>query len=114
MIDNCLYRITFIQQGKIYEVYARGVSHGAMMGFVEVEEFVFGERSSLVVDPSEEKIKSEFAGVRRSYLPLHAVLRIDEVEKSGTSKISEAGDGNVSVFPHTVYTPGGGRGSGGD
>ena len=108
MTAKNLYRITFVQQGKVYEVYARGVSHGAMMGFVEVESFVFGERSSLVVDPTEEKIKSEFAGVRRSFLPLHSVLRIDEVEKTGTSKITDADGSNVSAFPHTVYTPGGG------
>lgn len=110
MSDKRLYRISFLQQGKVYEVYARGVSHGAMMGFVEVEEFVFGERSTLVVDPSEEKIKTEFAGVRRCFLPLHCVLRIDEVEKSGTSKISDAEGGNVSAFPQPVYPPGGGRG----
>ncbi len=108
MSDKRLYRINFLQQGKVYEVYARGVSHGAMVGFVEVEDFVFGERSSLVVDPTEEKIKSEFAGVKRSYLPLHAVLRIDEVQKSGKSKITDADGGNVSAFPHPVYTPGGG------
>ena len=108
MSDKRLYRINFLQQGKVYEVYARGVSHGAMVGFVEVEDFVFGERSSLVVDPSEEKIKSEFEGVKRSFLPLHAVLRIDEVQRSGTSKITDADGSNVSAFPQTVYTPGGG------
>jgi hypothetical protein len=35
--------------------------------------------------------------VRRSFIPLQAVIRIDEVEKSGVSKIS-SGD-NVSPFP---------------
>ena len=110
MSGRRLYRIAFLQQGKVYEVYARGVSHGAMMGFVEVEQLVFGERSTLVVDPGEEKIKSEFAGVKRSFLPLHCVLRIDEVEKSGTSKISDAQGGNVSPFPQPVYPPDGGRG----
>jgi hypothetical protein len=67
---------------------------------------VFGERSSVVVDPSEEKIKSEFKGVKRTYLPLHSIIRIDEVDKQGTSKISKLEGGNVAQFPVPIYTPG--------
>ena len=105
--DN-IYKVLFVSQGKVYEIYARHISHGAMLGFVEVEELVFGERTSVVVDPSEEKIKTEFEGVKRTYIPVHAVLRIDEVEKHGVSKISNAEGGNVAQFPMPVYTPGGG------
>ena len=51
----------------------------------------------LLVDPGEEKLKAEFAGVSRSFLPMQAVIRIDEVEQSGVAKIS-SGD-NISPFP---------------
>ena len=61
-----------------------------MWGFIEIEELVFGERSAVLVDPSEEKLKTEFAGVKRSYIPLHSVIRIDEVEKEGAVRVSEA------------------------
>jgi len=71
MAASHIFRIVFINQGKVYEIYARKVSHGDLFGFIEVEELVFGERSSVVLDPAEERIKSEFAGVKRSYLPLH-------------------------------------------
>ncbi len=108
MTAKPLYRIVFLSQGQVYEVYARHVGHGALFGFVEVEQLVFGKRSSVVVDPSEEKIKTEFAGVKRTYLPLHSVIRIDEVEKEGTSKISKLEGSNVAQFPVPVYTPGGG------
>src|SRR5690606_34466764 len=108
MSTKRLYRVVFLSQGQVYEVYARQVGHGSLFGFVEIEELVFGKRSSVVVDPSEEKIKSEFAGVKRTYLPLHAVIRIDEVEKEGTSKISKLEGGNVAQSPVHVYTPGGG------
>lgn len=108
MTSKPLYRIVFLSQGQVYEVYARHVGHGALFGFVEVEQLVFGKRSSVVVDPSEEKIKAEFAGVKRTYLPLHSVIRIDEVEKEGTSKISKLEGSNVAQFPVPVYTPGGG------
>ncbi len=105
MSNKNLYRVVFMSQGQVYEVYARGVGHGALFGFVEVEQLVFGERTSVVVDPSEEKIKSEFANVKRTYLPMHSIIRIDEVDKQGTSKISKL-EGNVTPFPMPIYTPG--------
>ncbi len=106
MSKEKLYRIAFMSQGQVYEIYAREVGHGALFGFVEVEQLVFGERSSVVVDPSEEKIKSEFEHVKRTYLPMHSIIRIDEVEKQGPSKISKLKGGNVAQFPMPIYTPG--------
>lgn len=103
--DRHLYRVQFVNQGKVYEIYARKVSHGGLMGFVEIEQLVFGSRTNVVVDPSEEKLKGEFEGVRRTYVPMHAVIRIDEVEREGVSKISDA-EGNVTPFPLSYYTSG--------
>ena len=104
MNSKKLFKIVFMNQGQVYEIYARNVGHGSLFGFVEVEELVFGERSTVVVDPSEEKIKTEFEGVKRTYLPMHSVLRIDEVDKEGKNKISKI-DGNITQFPVPVYTP---------
>ncbi len=105
MAASHIFRIMFVNQGKVYEVYARKVSHGDLFGFIEVEELVFGERSSVVLDPSEERIKGEFAGVKRTFLPMHSILRIDEVKKQGVSKITvlEAGT-NVAQFPMPMYS----------
>lgn len=102
-----IYRVSFLQQGKVFEVYAESVSHGAMVGFVEVDSLLFGERSQVVVDPSEERLKTEFKGVTRFYLPLHWVLRIDEVEKRGTARIRDADQeaAVVSPFPFGTATP---------
>lgn len=111
MATGTVYKVMFISQGKVYEIYARQVSHGGLFGFVEVEGLVFGERSTVVVDPGEEKIKAEFEGVKRTYLPLHAVLRIDEVRKQGVSKISPFEGGNVAQFPVPVYPAGADPGS---
>jgi hypothetical protein len=105
MPANHIYKVIFANQGKVYEVYARKVSHGNLFGFIEIEELVFGERSTVVLDPGEERIKSEFEGVKRSYLPLHSVLRIDEVKKQGVSKISNIEGSNVAQFPMPLYTP---------
>jgi hypothetical protein len=106
MAASHIFRIMFVNQGKVYEVYARKVGHGDLFGFIEVEELVFGERSSVVLDPSEERIKSEFTGVKRTFLPLHSVLRIDEVKKQGVSKITALESGaNVAQFPMPMYSP---------
>ena len=79
-----------------------------MFGFIEIEKLVFGEKSSVVVDPSEENLKSEFNNVSRTYIPLHSIIRIDEVNKKGVAKISEANKGeNIAPFP--IYTPGSGE-----
>jgi len=106
MSKRNIYRIAFFNQGKVYELYARQISQGSLYGFIEVEELIFGERSGVVVDPSEEKLKDEFSGVKRSFLPMHAILRIDEVEREGVAKITNAGD-KVTPFPSPIYTPGG-------
>ena len=100
MAANPTYKIIFYNQGQVYEVYARAIYQSDMYGFIEVEEFVFGERTQLVVDPGEEKLKSEFEAVKRSYIPMHSIIRIDEVEKEGQGKVSEikAGD-KVTHFP---------------
>ena len=104
MAASHIFKVVFVNQGKVYEVYARKVSHGNMFGFIEVEDLVFGERTSVVLDPSEERIKAEFEGVKRSYLPLHCVLRIDEVKKQGVSKIVSFEGANVAQFPMPLYS----------
>ena len=113
MPSKPIFKVLFMNQGKVYEIYAKSVAHGNLFGFIEVEELVFGARSTVVVDPTEEKIKSEFEGVKRTYLPMHAILRIDEVDKQGVSKVTSVDGGNVAQFPMPVYTPPGQGGSGG-
>ena len=56
MSKKKIYKIVFMSQGQVYEIYARHVGHGALFGFVEVENLVFGARSSVVVDPSDPRI----------------------------------------------------------
>lgn len=108
MQSNPIYKVIFYNQNQVFEVYARAIYQSEMYGFIEVEEFVFGERSQLLVDPGEEKLKSEFAAVKRSYIPQHAIIRIDEVEKEGTGKVSEIKPGEKSApipFPSAIPTP---------
>ena len=86
MSQQPTYKVIFYNQGQIFEIYARQIYQSDLYGFIEIEEVLFGERSQMLVDPSEEKLKSEFEGVKRSYLPMHSIVRIDEVTKKGSAK----------------------------
>ncbi|UTA48770.1 DUF1820 family protein [Simiduia sp. 21SJ11W-1] len=100
MSVNPTYKVIFYNQNQVYEVYARAIYQSEMYGFIEVEEFVFGEKSAMIVDPGEEKLKGEFAKVKRSYIPLHSIIRIDEVEKEGAAKVVDIKGGDkVAQFP---------------
>lgn len=104
MKEDKIYRIAFYNRGEIYELHACGIQQSNMYAFVEVEDILFGERSSVVVDPTEERLKSEFAGVKRTYIPMQAVIRIDEVEREGTNRITAVADGD-KITPFPVPTP---------
>ncbi len=95
-----IYKVIFYNRNQVYEIFVRQIYQSDMYGFIEVEEVVFGERNQLVVDPAEEKLKNEFAGVKRSYIPMQSIIRIDEVEKEGAVKVSEVkANDKVAQFP---------------
>lgn len=104
MAKEILFRVRFFNQDKIYQVFVKDVYQGEMYGFVVLEDFVFGEHTTLVVDPAEEKLKSEFDGVTTTFIPMHAIIRIDIVEKRGTASVSDI-SGKVTQFPSQIYTP---------
>lgn len=103
MSKEPIYRVVFSNQDKVYEIYARSVGEGAMFGFVEVQELVFGENTDLLIDPAEEKLKTEFEGVRRTYLPMHSIIRIDEVDERREAKITDASVTASNIRPFPVY-----------
>jgi hypothetical protein len=94
-----LYRISFLNHGKVYELYARRVQSGALWGFTEVAELVFDVHDGLVVDPTEERLRDEFGDTRVLHLPMHSILRIEEVERKGKSAIRDADSGEKVVMP---------------
>lgn len=87
-----VFRVQFQHQNQIVDLYAHGVSQSSMMAFVELSDLIFDTKSDMVIDPSEEKIKAEFGDVKSTYIPVHAIIRIDEVEKTGPNKIRPLGN----------------------
>lgn len=107
MSKDKIYRVSFYNQNTTYEIYAKRVDNSFLYGFIEVDDIVFGSGESVVVDPAEERLKMELAGVKSINIPMHEVLRIDEVEKEGVAKAKDKSDkgGNVTQFPMPLYSP---------
>lgn len=116
MATQRLYRVTFTSQGNVYEIYAKNVGSAGLLGFVEISNLVWSQKSAVVIDPGEDRLKHEFAGVKRFFVPMHAVVRIDEVDREGAAKVTPGADapregeprprGAVAQFPIFVPPPG--------
>ena len=98
-MSKTLYKVTFLNAGRIYELYARKVVSGALWGFTEVSELVFDVHEGVVIDPTEERLRDEFTGTRVLHLPMQSIVRIEEVESKGQSVIRDAATGEKVVTP---------------
>ncbi|MDJ0778290.1 MAG: DUF1820 family protein [Gammaproteobacteria bacterium] len=99
------FRILFHNNNQIYELYAHEVSQSQMAGFIEVGEIIFGEHSKLLIDPAEERLKNEFGNVKHTFIPHFAVIRIDEVDRSGKNRILDQDGASVTRFPGQSTIP---------
>lgn len=99
-----LYKVIFNSAGKIYELYASAVISSEIWGFVRVSGIEFTPPEGLVIDPTEERLRDEFAGVRSLHLPMHAVVRIEEVAARGALKILDGVSGE-KIMPFPVGLP---------
>ena len=95
-----LFRVAFLNHGKVYELFCTDVCTSDLLGFVEVSGLQFEEKDSLVIDPTEEKMREEFDGVEILHLPMHSVLRVEQVRKKGQAVIRDRESGEkVTPFP---------------
>lgn len=95
-----MYKVVFLNHGQLYELYAKQVQQSDIPGFIEITGFVFAD-DGLAPNEEVEKIKAEFVNVTRSLVPLHAMQRIDVVNKEGVAKIVDLGPlvSNVHTLP---------------
>ena len=94
-----LYKVTFLNHGKVYELYARHIAGSSLWGFTEVGELVFDMHEGLVVDPTEERLRDEFGNTRKLHLPMQSIVRVEEVDHKGQSAIRDAQSGEKVVTP---------------
>ncbi|MDR9388950.1 MAG: DUF1820 family protein [Wenzhouxiangella sp.] len=96
-----MYKVIFHNKDQVYEMYCQRVSGAEFSyGFVELSDFVFESSHELVVDPTEERLKEEFADVESIAVPMHAIIRIEKVKKRGQSVIRDGHAGEkVTQLP---------------
>lgn len=100
MSGHRIFKVIFHNHGKVYELFARRASASDLYGFVEIGDLVFDDDGSVVIDPTEERMRQEFQSVKALHLPMHAVIRIEEVEKRGACLIRDRESGEkVTPFP---------------
>lgn len=100
MTQQALYRISFINHGKLFELYARRVEAAELYGFTAVSELVFGDGNQVVVDPTEERLREEFGQTEQLLLPMHCIVRIERVRRQSAARIRDAATGEkVTPFP---------------
>lgn len=107
--NEAMYKVQFISGGERYEVYVKELISSSIFGFIEIADFVWDTHTELVLDPSHERLKDEFANVGRTYVPMHNILRIDQVKKQGSAKITALSDkvssDKVTAIHSPIYTP---------
>ena len=96
-----IYKIIYSSGQQQCEIYAKSVLQPNLFGFIEIESLLFNSDNNLLINPAEEKLQKEFSGVKRCFLPINSIIRIDEVEKQGAAKIKDSAHNksNIAIFP---------------
>jgi len=84
--ERTYYKVSFARDNELYQVCAREVHSSDLYGLIEIADFLFPE-NRLVYNPGEERIRREFEGIRRTWIPYHSIVRIDEVLDSTASEV---------------------------
>jgi hypothetical protein len=84
--EKTYYKVSFARDNEMYQVCARSVQSSDLFGLIEIADFIFPS-NRLVYNPGEERIRREFSGIRRTWIPYHAIVRIDEVLDTTESEV---------------------------
>lgn len=85
--DHPIYRIIFVHQEDLQEIYAQYISEETLVGFIEADSLLEMNQTHQILNTKE---------VRRCYIPLHNIIRIDEIFLKSATETKD----NVSHLPH--------------
>ena len=95
-----MYKVAFFNQGKVYELFCKHVDSSALYGFIELADLMFDTDASIVVDPTEERMREEFAETELLILPIQSVMRVEKVRRRGHCVIRDRDTGEkVTQLP---------------
>lgn len=104
--EKTYYKVTFTNDDELYQICARELSTSDLYGLIEIGDFIFPEKR-LVYNPGEERLRREFEGIKRTWIPYHAIIRIDEIIDSmeSESKIIPLKTLPKSGMPESLKSP---------
>lgn len=95
-----MYKVVFLNHGKVYELFCKAVDSSPLYGFIELAGLMFDTDESIVVDPTEERMREEFAETELLILPMQSVIRVEKVKRRGNCVIRDRDSGEkVTQFP---------------
>lgn len=100
-----IYRINFINQSQVYELYAKNIATNALLGFMSISDILFDLRDAVVIDPVEEQLKAEFKDVEVLHIPLTQILKVEEVKKKKSCKIRQLHTSQITTTMKTQPGP---------
>lgn len=100
-VKEHFFRVMFTQRDQLCELYAKQLAESDMYGFIVIEELVLPPLLPSQKEAGETRQPNEFEDVIRTYLPVHSIVRIDEVEKvDETLPLNPiVGQSNIHLFP---------------
>ncbi len=104
--EKTYYRVTFTNEDELYQICARALVSSDLYGLIEISDFIFPS-NRLVYNPGEERLRREFEGIKRTWIPYHTIVRIDEIAESRESEskivplraVPKAGEGKPLSKP---------------
>lgn len=94
-----LYRIVFQQRDEECELYAVRVAQGHLPAFLEVEQILFADRATGPgANAVQERLRDALATVKRCYLPLAHIVRIDEIAYATLAELRGEGPRRIASY----------------
>lgn len=91
-----LYRVVLQSQNEHCELYAVRVAQGHLPAFLEIEQIVFPDRApGHGANAAQERLRGALAAVKRCYIPLTHIVRIDEIAYAALTDVR--GDGRADT-----------------
>ena len=79
---SLVYKVRFLnkEESKVSEVTVKQVISSDLVGFVQLEGFVFNDQTKHVILPTEDDARKRFHNVEKLHIPYHNVITIEEIQ----------------------------------
>lgn len=83
-----VFKVYFFHMDKVYTLFAKEVNaSGELYNMCEISDIIFQRNKNLIV-PSEDEVRQEFSNIKKLLIPLHHLIRIDELEDIDEDEIT--------------------------